>query len=57
MFQITGVIGPVNRTKYCGTRDSRSAERDDQTMTAAEMVNFAYDQIDQARAELTAVSK
>ena len=28
-----------------------------ETMTAAEMATYAYDQIDQARAELNAVSK
>ena len=31
--------------------------RKGETMTTAEMVTYAYDQIDQARAELNAVSK
>jgi hypothetical protein len=34
-----------------------SLARKGETMTTAEMVNFAYDQIDQARAELNAVSE
>jgi tetratricopeptide (TPR) repeat protein len=34
-----------------------SLAHEGETMTAAEMVTYAYDQIDQARAELNAVSK
>jgi hypothetical protein len=40
-----------------GEASYETLARKGETMTAAEMVNFAYDQIDQARAELTAVSK
>jgi len=34
-----------------------SLARKGETMTTTEMVTYAYDQIDQARAELNAVSK
>jgi hypothetical protein len=34
-----------------------SLARTGETMTTAAMANYAYDQIDQARAELNAVSK
>jgi hypothetical protein len=40
-----------------GEASYETLARKGETMTAAEVVNFAYDQIDQARAELTAVSK
>ena len=40
-----------------GEATYESLARKGETMTTAEMVNFAYDQIDQARAELNAVSK
>ena len=40
-----------------GDQTYESLARRGETMTAAEMVAYAYDQIDQARAELNAVSK
>jgi len=40
-----------------GEQTYESLARKGETMTTAAMVNFAYDQIDQARAELNAVSK
>ena len=39
------------------TQTYESLARKGETMTTAEMVTYAYDQIDQARAELNAVSK
>ena len=40
-----------------GDRTYESLARKGETMTAAAMATYAYDQIDQARAELNAVSK
>jgi hypothetical protein len=40
-----------------GNQTYESLARRGETMTTAEMVGYAYDQIDQARAELSAVSK
>ena len=40
-----------------GDQTYESLARKGKTMTAAEMVTYAYDQIDQARAELNGVSK
>ena len=40
-----------------GDRTYESLARKGETMTTAEMVTYAFDQIDQARAELNAVSK
>jgi hypothetical protein len=40
-----------------GDQAYESLARTGETMTTAEMVTYAYDQIDQARAELNAVSK
>jgi hypothetical protein len=40
-----------------GDRTYESLARQGETMTTAEMVTYAYDQIDQARTELNAVSK
>ena len=40
-----------------GDKTYESLARKGETMTTAEMVTYAYDQIDQARAELNAVSK
>ena len=40
-----------------GDQNYESLARKGETMTTAEMVTYAYDQIDQARAELNAVSK
>ena len=41
----------------CATKVYESLARQGETMTTAEMVTYAYDQIDQARIELKAVSK
>ena len=40
-----------------GDQTYESLARKGETMTTAEMATYAYDQIDQARAELNAVSK
>jgi hypothetical protein len=40
-----------------GNQTYESLARRGETMTTAEMVRYAYDQIDQARAQLNAVSK
>jgi hypothetical protein len=40
-----------------GDQTYESLVRKGETMTTAEIVAYAYDQIDQARAELNAVSK
>jgi hypothetical protein len=40
-----------------GEATYESLARKGETMTTAAMANYAYDQIDQARAELNAVSK
>jgi hypothetical protein len=40
-----------------GDQAYESLARKGETMTTAEMATYAYDQIDQARAELNAVSK
>ena len=40
-----------------GDQTYESLARKGETMTTAEIVTYAYDQIDQARAELNAVSK
>ena len=43
--------------KSSATRPTSRWARTGETMTTAEMATYAYDQIDQARAELNAVSK
>jgi capsule polysaccharide export protein KpsE/RkpR len=53
---------PINNAiadlrEVLGNQTYESAARKGETMTTAEMVAYAYDQIDQARAELNAVSK
>jgi hypothetical protein len=48
---ITGLRNVLGEATY------ESLTRDGERMTTAEMVTYAYDQIDQARAELNAVSK
>ena len=40
-----------------GDQTYESLARKGETMTTADLVTYAYDQIDQARAELNAVSK
>jgi len=40
-----------------GDQTYQSLARKGETMTTTELVTYAYDQIDQARAELNAVSK
>ena len=40
-----------------GDQTYESLAREGETMTTAAMATYAYDQIDQARAELNAVSK
>jgi hypothetical protein len=40
-----------------GDQTYESLTREGETMTTAEMVTYAYDQIDQARTELIAVSE
>jgi len=52
-------VGPAitHLRDVLGEASYETLARKGATMTAAEMVNFAYDQIDQARAELTAVSE
>ena len=40
----------------CATKVYESLARQGETMTTAEMVTYAYDQIDQARIGLSAVS-
>jgi len=52
-------VGPAiaHLRDVLGEASYETLARKGETMTTAEMVNFAYDQIDQARAELTAVSK
>jgi predicted ATPase len=59
---LTVMISPDTNTTIAHLRDVlghqtyESLARNGQTMTTAEMVAYAYDQIDQARAELNAVS-
>jgi hypothetical protein len=53
---------PINNAiadlrEVLGNQTYESVARKGETMTTAEMVAYAYDQIDQARAELNAVSK
>ena len=43
--------------KVLGDQTYESLARKGETMTTAAMATYAYDQIDQARAELNAVSK
>ena len=52
-------VGPAiaHLRDVLGEASYETLARKGATMTAAELVNFAYDQIDQARAELTAVSE
>jgi predicted ATPase len=47
----------VHLRDVLGDQTYESLARKGETMTTAEMVTYAYDQIDQARAELNAVSK
>jgi hypothetical protein len=56
---ITAVGSPAIGTTIADLRDQpyESLARKGETMTTAAMVTYAYDQIDQARAELNAVSK
>jgi hypothetical protein len=53
--EITTTIAHLR--EVLGDQTYESLAREDETMTTAEMVTYAYDQIDQARAELNAVSK
>ena len=53
--EITTAI--VHLRDVLGDRTYESLARKGEAMTTAEMVTYAYDQIDQARAELNAVSK
>jgi hypothetical protein len=53
--EITTAIAHLG--EVLGEQTYESLARKAQTMTTAAMVTFAYDQIDQARAELNAVSK
>ena len=48
---------PTRRSVVHQSHTYESLARKGETMTTAEMVTYAYDQIDQARAELNAVSK
>jgi hypothetical protein len=52
---ITTAIGHLREVLGDQTYDSLA--RKGETMTATEMATYAYDQIDQARTELNAVSK
>ena len=52
----TGEAGSRS-AKYSATVTYESLAHKGETMTTAAMVTYAYDQIDQARAELNAVSK
>jgi hypothetical protein len=45
------------RPDVLGDQTYESLARKGETMTTAAMATYAYDQIDQARAELNAVSK
>ena len=60
---ITAAASPEISTAIAHLRDVlgdqtyESLARKGETMTTAAMVTYAYDQIDQARAELNAVSK
>jgi hypothetical protein len=60
---ITAAISPEINTAIAHLREVlgdpayESLAREGETMTTAAMVTYAYDQIDQARAELNAVSK
>jgi hypothetical protein len=47
----------VHLRDVLGAHTYESLAREGETMTTADMVAYAYDQIDQARAELNAVSK
>jgi hypothetical protein len=47
----------AHRREVLGDQTYESLARMGETMSASEMVTYAYDQIDQARAELNAVSK
>ena len=47
----------IHLRNVLGDETYESLARKGETMTTAEMVTYAYDQIDQARAELNAVSK
>ena len=47
----------ANLRKVLGDQTYESLARKGEAMTTAEMVTYAYDQIDRARAELNAVSK
>jgi class 3 adenylate cyclase len=51
------VLNRAARVMDVGDQTYESLARKGETMTLAEMVNFAYDQIDQARTELKASSK
>jgi hypothetical protein len=53
--EITSAIAHLR--EVLGDQTYESLARKGETMTTAEMVAYAYDQIDQARAELNAVSK
>jgi hypothetical protein len=59
----TSLVVPEGSTAIAHLRDVlgdltyESVARKGETMTTAEMVVYAYDQIDQARAALNAVSK
>jgi hypothetical protein len=53
--EITTAIGHLR--EVLGDQTYESLARKGETMTTAAMVTYAYDQIDQARTELNAVSK
>ena len=53
--EITAAIAHLR--EVLGDQTYESLARKGEAMTTAEMVTYAYDQIDQARAELNAVSK
>ena len=63
VYPLTGLVVPEITTaiahlhEVLGDRTYDSLARQGEAMTIATMANYAYDQIDQARAELNAVSK
>jgi Ni,Fe-hydrogenase III large subunit len=50
-------LGDARISDDLGDQAKEPLARKGETMTTAAMVTYAYDQIDQARAELNAVSK
>jgi hypothetical protein len=51
-----GDVPTAHLRTVLGDEDYESLARKGETMSTAAMATYAYDQIDQARAELTAVS-